>query len=200
MFREIPQEPKFKSSLDSSIHCDTRLQRLTEPAKFREYLHDAALFKTKYDFEVAGILRKYGICEAECVVGLFLRSPDTRLRVEKDHDLRTALREAYREVVIHAKSAMDEFIGGDVMPEENRLAWALACYKITYDPEYSRYPDIGLSKASLPVGHTERGEPEYDSERTDSDSMECEELVEDVPLERRWSFPWLFCKELCALV
>ena len=34
---------------------------------------------------------RYNISEVECVAGVMLRSPKTRLKVEKDHELRVSL-------------------------------------------------------------------------------------------------------------
>ncbi len=75
--------------------------------EYERYLQEASKHKVRYEFELEGLLRRlvfafagvhfasylnydsrYNISEAECVAGLLLRSPKTRVRVEKDHDIR----------------------------------------------------------------------------------------------------------------
>lgn len=103
MFREIDPEPVFDE--EDEIEGDHRLLEISEEIGYKEYLEDAAVHKALYEFELTGLLRRqdpnsvaclvltssrYNINETECVAGLLLRSPKTRLRVDKDYDLRVS--------------------------------------------------------------------------------------------------------------
>lgn len=88
MYRAIDPEPEFEYS-DESLG-DARLLALESPKEYTDYLSSAATFKALYEFELAGLMRRYNISEVECVGGLMLRSPKARLKVEKDYDVRVS--------------------------------------------------------------------------------------------------------------
>ncbi|KAH8087828.1 hypothetical protein BXZ70DRAFT_535849 [Cristinia sonorae] len=190
MFRLIEEEPKFNQTSKEGWF-DTRLRGFNVPEAYGNYLATAVLYKAQYEFELTGILRRYSISEAECVVGLLLRSPDTRLKVEKDYDLRVALREAYKELVSGEKERAQTFIEENPIEgdERDEQMWALAAYKVTYDQQYGRsLVDWSQLDRELGLPNEDSDEEEDNSEDDIPDSESC------------WSFPWIFHKALCALV
>ena len=56
MFRSIDPEPEFKEV--DLVAGDPDLCELSIPKQYERYLKDAALFKTRYDFQLAGLLRR----------------------------------------------------------------------------------------------------------------------------------------------
>jgi len=182
MFREIERDPVFEET-ERTLWVDTRLQDMAIPPKYLEYLPIAAQIKAQYEFELVGILRRYSISEPECIVGLPLRSPDTRLRVEKDYDLRIALREAYKDLVDAVQEQVLQYLKDNSFSrEQDRRMWALVTYKMTYDPQYQQEVDWSSIDAKL-------GLPEEEGD--DDETPEARSC---------WSFPWLFSKHLCAQV
>ncbi|THH33039.1 hypothetical protein EUX98_g1143 [Antrodiella citrinella] len=184
MFRQIGSEPVFEQ-MERPFWLDPRLQALHIPNKYCGYWSTAARYKAQYEFELVGILRRFSISEAECVVGLLLRSPDTRLRVEKDHDLRIALRETYGELVSAVRERVREYITQNTVSDQetDQRMWALVAYRLTYDPQYHHEVDWSDIDKKLRV------------EATEEDA-----LVNAPEMTACWSFPWLFDRDLCAQV
>ena len=68
-----------------------------------------------------------------------------------------------------------------------RLAWALAAYKLTYDPEYESYLDIDWSH--------------IDEEILQTNDVDDLPALDDIKLSEKYmSYPWLFSHELFALL
>ncbi|EKM49158.1 uncharacterized protein PHACADRAFT_201955 [Phanerochaete carnosa HHB-10118-sp] len=188
MFREIDPEPIFEEAVE--LAGDPRLLEAGEETGFREYLQEAAMHKARYEFELTGLLRRYNINETECVAGLLLRSPKTRLKVEKDYDLRVAVRDAYSHIIAATIARADGYIKEHPVSEDStqyRLAWAIAAYKLTYDQEYSTYLKIDWGKVDEAIwggGYDET----------------LDEFEEVESSERRLSFPWVSADSLFMLL
>ncbi|TCD60788.1 hypothetical protein EIP91_009517 [Steccherinum ochraceum] len=195
MFRLIEKEPTFEQTSKTTRHIDPRLSQLEIPAQYGDVFMEAvALLKAQYEFELAGILRRYSITEAECVVGLLLRSPDTRLKVEKDYDLRIALREAYKELVTAVQGRTRDYITENPVVDggaEDQRVWALAAYKISYDPDYAHFTDIDQTAVNGELG-------DLGGVGEDNDTDVEDEEIPDI--ETYWSFPWVYWRELSRMV
>lgn len=189
MFREIDPEPVFEEA--DELRGDPRLLAAGADTRFAEYLQEAAVHKARYEFELAGLLRRYNIIETECVAGLLLRSPKTRLKAEKDYDLRIAVRDAYAHVVAATVARADEYLAAHAVSDDLRqcrLAWAAAAYRLTYDDEYAEYLMIDWSKVDCALW----------SEDDDADAWDEWEDVGSP--ERRLSFPWVFADALFEML
>lgn len=107
MFRTIDPDPVF-NPVAEDIAWEPPFD--SPPSdEWEMYLHDAALLKTQYDFELNGLLRtwvyvyilpetasrldfaRYNICEAECVSGVLLRSRSRRGAMRKCYSLSVGL-------------------------------------------------------------------------------------------------------------
>ncbi|KAI0342571.1 RdRP-domain-containing protein [Trametopsis cervina] len=192
MFREIDPEPVFHPPDEGAWPGDSRLLEIQDPQWYVEYLEAAAKHKIRYDFEVEGLLRRYNISEAECAAGLLLRSPKTRLKVEKDYDLRVALREAYALIVAGALERVNDHLNehpSGMEPRLDRQAWALAAYKITYSAEYASYMDVDWAPEDMVIFE-------------DNDGSEADAELHNLPPPptRRFSFAWLLSEEIFALL
>ncbi|KAI0337237.1 RdRP-domain-containing protein [Trametopsis cervina] len=192
MFREIDPEPVFHPPDEDNWLGDPRLLEIQDPPWYVQYLEAAAKHKIRYDLEVEGLLRRYNISEAECAAGLLLRSPETRLKVEKDYDLRVALREAYALIVAGALERVDHHLNehpSGMEPRLDRQAWAIAAYKITYSAEYAPYLDVDWTPEDMVIFE-------------DNDGSEADAELHNLPPPptRRFSFAWLLSEEIFALL
>ena len=93
------------------------------------------------------------------------------------------MREAYASLVAatiaHIEQHLEQHpVSSD--PKKRRIAWAVASYKLTHDPAYEKDLEVNWS--------------EVDPDLLGLDEEEDDTLVtlQDVVVEKRLSFPWLF--------
>ncbi|KAI0090964.1 hypothetical protein BDY19DRAFT_667054 [Irpex rosettiformis] len=203
MFREIDPEPEFRGLEDDDwmTHGDPRLLACETPLDYQRYLEAAAKHKVRYEFELEGLLRRYNISEAECVAGLLLRSPKTRVRVEKDHDIRIAVREAYAHVVAGTRDRIRKYLEDHPSGSGKEVdldAWALAAYKLTYDysERFSSYRQFQWSVHDFDTADSDEVNAEVEEEFR---AMLADQNI-STSLCRRYSFAWILSEHIFHLL
>ncbi|KIJ51513.1 hypothetical protein M422DRAFT_44041 [Sphaerobolus stellatus SS14] len=182
MFRAIDPEPIFEPVVARS-EPTLSFKSFYSSSSWKEYLDKANEMKTRYEFELNGLLNTYNIRETECVGGVLLRSRKRRIRVERDYSIRIAVRDAYA----HLKSSFLAEAAQFLHNEAAWKAWSLACYYATYHP--------GMGTEERPDAETEEVESD-EGEMDVSESSVDLETSGDEPYEQFYSFPWIFYKYL----
>ncbi|PSR72361.1 hypothetical protein PHLCEN_2v11767 [Hermanssonia centrifuga] len=209
MFRTIDPEPVFEEA-DGAFSGDPRLISLQVSIDYEHYLIAAGQHKAQYEFGLMGLLRRYDITEAECAAGLLLRSPRTRMKLERDFDQREAVREAYTTLLSSALSRVEAFLeqNGVEDQETDRRIWALASYKVTYDRGFSKYLSVDWSQIDLEILDDDGegylagpGEEEYLAGPGEEEYLAGPgEEDESGAFQRLFSFAWLLHDDLLALL
>ncbi|KAG8933954.1 hypothetical protein FRC02_010889 [Tulasnella sp. 418] len=171
----------------TTMHSDPRFSSLPRPRD--TYFRQAGALKRQYDIELGGIMRRYGMTEAEIVGGMGVVPAEKRKRREKDDNMRGPVKEAFDELVRTFQQEAWRWCDDHPIPlQDPRESFAIAAYLCTNEERHRKqYVEHSFEDDQVSVSSFGGG---------DDYAIEQGEIIETQLL----SFPYLFVRELIEAV